>query len=505
MKKILYLALSLVLICLLSSAVGAESLTIMHSEPPLTMDPSNHSASYTMAVLYPMYETLTDFNQDNEVIPLLATAWEASADGKTWTYQIRQGVKFHDGSKLDAAAVKKSFSRILNPDNGLSSRSRFASVIAKIETPAEYTVKFILKKPYPAFQHLTSIHSGSIVSPAAVDKGNDFLARNAVGTGPYKFKEWKSGEQVVMVKNENYWGKVPEVDQLVFKWSSEKSVRVMALQSGEADIIFPVPPAYAKIIKNTPGLTLMEEASDKTEWLALNTLNKPLQSIKVRQALNYATDRQAIIQSLLFGKGTIANSPMGPVSFGYDPDCPAYPYDPEKAKELLAEAGYADGFTLEIAVQEAEANIAEALQGMWSEIGVKVVIHKMEYGLWADEVFSAPENNKGYSVIASWAASLLDADGFLTPLFHTDSFVPASANLGFYSNPEVDKLLDQAANTVDQSKRKEFYSKAQRIIQNDAAHVSLYYANSLAGLNNKVANVWLLSDMLVLRHPTIQE
>jgi glutathione transport system substrate-binding protein len=128
----------------------------------------------------------------------------------------------------------------------------------------------------------------------------------------------------------------------------------------------------------------------------------------------------------------------------------------------------------------------------------------MEYGLWADEVFSAPENNKGYSVIASWAASLLDADGFLTPLFHTDSFAPAGANLGFYSNKTVDSLLDEASKTVDSEKRLELYSEAQRIIQDEGAHVTLYYANSLAGMNKKIENVWLMgSGMLVLRNPVI--
>ncbi|MGM0603018.1 MAG: ABC transporter substrate-binding protein [Bacillota bacterium] len=506
MKKIVSLMLILFVLMTLSAGAAAEELTVMHSEPPLTMDPSNHSAGYTMAVLYPMYETLTMFNDDMEVVPSLATYWETSEDGTEWTYQIREGVKFHDGSELNAEVVKASFDRLLNPDNGLSTRSRFAGVVESVEVINDYTVRFNLGKPYPAFHHLTSMHSGAIMSPKAMEKGNEFLARNVVGTGPYKFVEWVSGERVVMEKNENYWkDNSDSVEKMIFKWSSEKSVRVMALQSGEVDVIFPVPPAYAKVIENAPNLKLYEEPSDKTLWLALNTLHEPLDNVKVRQALNYATDREAMIKSLLFGHGTVANSPMGPVSFGYDPETPAYEYDLEKAKELLKEAGYEDGFTLPIAVQEAEANIAEALQGMWSDIGVEVEVNRMEYGLWADEVFSAPENNKGYSVIASWAASLLDADGFLTPLFHTDSFAPAGANLGFYSNEKVDSLLDEAARTVDPDKRLELYSEAQRIIQDEGAHVSLYYANSLAGMNEKVKNVWMMSDMLVFRNPVIAE
>lgn len=503
MKRIIPLMLIL-FVLIATSAGAAEELTVMQSEAPLTMDPANHSADYTSAVLYPVYETLTMFNDEMEVVPSLAEKWEVSEGGKEWTYELKKGIDFHDGSELDAGVVKANFERILNPDNGLSTRSRFADVIDKIVIIDDYTIRFVLNKSYPAFHHLTSLSSGSIISPKALEKDNKFLARNAVGTGPYKFVEWVSGERVVLEKNEDYRKQNDRIEKLVFKWSPEKSVRVMALQAGEADVIFPVPPAYANVIENASNLELYEKTSDRAFWLALNTLHEPLNNEKVRQALNYATNRKAMIKSLLFNHGTVANSPMGPLSFGYDSETPAYEYDLEKARELLKEAGYENGFTLPIAVQEAEANIAEALQGMWSDIGVEVEVNRMEYGLWADEVFSAPENNKGYSVIASWAASLLDADGFLTPLFHTDSFAPAGANLGFYSNKTVDSLLDEASKTVDSEKRLELYSEAQRIIQDEGAHVTLYYANSLAGMNKKIENVWLMgSGMLVLRNPVI--
>lgn len=503
MKKIIPLMLIL-FVLIATSAGAAEELTVMQSEAPLTMDPANHSADYTSAVLYPVYETLTMFNEEMEVVPSLAEKWEVSEDGKEWIYELKKGIDFHDGSELNAEVVKANFERVLNPDNGLSTRSRFADVIAKVEVLDDYKIRFVLNKSYPAFHHLTSLSSGSIISPKALEKGNEFLARNAVGTGPYKFVEWVSGERVVLEKSEDYRKQSDRIEKLVFKWSPEKSVRVMALQAGEADVIFPVPTAYANVIENASNLELYEKTSDRAFWLALNTLHEPLNNEKVRQALNYATNRKAMIKSVLFNHGTVANSPMGPLSFGYDSETPAYEYDLEKARELLKEAGYEDGFALPIAVQEAEANIAEALQGMWSDIGVEVEVNRMEYGLWADEVFSAPENNKGYSVIASWAASLLDADGFLTPLFHTDSFAPAGANLGFYSNKKVDSLLDEASKTVDSEKRLELYSEAQRIIQGEGAHVTLYYSNSLAGMNKKIENIWLMgSGMLVLRNPVI--
>lgn len=471
----------------------ASTLTVMQTEAPLTMDPSNHTAGYTAAVLNSMYECLTKFDYEMKIVPGLAIDWQATNDGKTWTFELRRGVVFHDGEDFTAEAVKKSFERLLDPNNGLATRGRFAPVISKIEVVNDYQVKFYLKATYPSFDRLVSMGSASIISPKALDDGIS-LAKNVIGTGPFKFVEWVTGEHVLTEKNNDYWGGIPQVDQLKWKWSPEKSVLVMALQTGEADVIYPLPPAYANSLKKSPKIKVMETETDQTFWLSLNTLHKPLDNVKVRQALNYATDRNGLIKAIARGYGKIANSPMGPISFGYDPACEAYPFDPAKAKELLREAGYADGFEVPIAVQEAETSYAEALQGMWSELGIDVKIYKMEYAHWADQVFTAKGDNKGYSVIASWASGALDADTFLKPLFHTASFPPAGANLGFYSNLEVDQLLNEGVITVDPEKRKEIYSKAQKIIQNEGAHISFYYAKKLAGVRSNIQGVWIMGN-----------
>lgn len=488
----------------LSVSAMASSLTIMQSEAPLTMDPANHSASYTSALLSPMYETLTKFNRNMDIVPCLATDWQISDDAREWTFAIRKGVTFHGGAKFDAYAVKKSFDRVMDPDNGLARRTRFTSIIESIEVKDDYTIIFNLKISYPGFLNMISSGSASIISPEAVDKGGDYLARNVVGTGPYKFVKWDSGEKVVMEKNTDYWGEVPEVDELVWKWSAEDFVRIMAVQTDEADIIYPVPANYNKVLDASANVNLVQNPSVVCFWIALNTLQGELEDVRVRQALNYAVDRTALIHAVLADCGTVANSPVGPNLFGYDPDCPAYEYNLEKAKELLVKAGYEDGFELPIATQAADVNVVEALQGMWAKIGVDVVIMQMEYGVWADEVFAAPENNKGYSVIASWSS--YDANGYLESLFHTEKFAPVGANLGFYSNEKVDQLLDEANITIDSKKREQLYFEAQHIIQDEAAHVSLYYTNNILAMNDKVDNVFVRPDgELLLHNPKIKD
>jgi glutathione transport system substrate-binding protein len=209
--------------------------------------------------------------------------------------------------------------------------------------------------------------------------------------------------------------------------------------------------------------------------------------VRVRRALNYATDREALVQSQLRGFGTPANSPLAPSDFAYDPQIVGYRYDLEKAKVLLAQAGYGNGFTLKAVVQDADAGLLEALQGMWSKVNVNLEIEKMEMGVFSQAIFGSPQQKaeQGINcVFASWSAEDLDPDYQLRPLYRTQAWSPGGANLGFYSNPHLDSLLDAAAGELDVSKRIELYRQAQQIISDDAPHVLLYYSRDLAALHS---------------------
>jgi len=457
-----------------------ESLvTIMQLEAPLTMDPADHTASLTMDVLDPMYDCLTRFDQNLEVVPSLATKWSVDSSGTRWTLELRKGVRFHDGTLFDAQAVVDSFTRLLDPDRGLAGASRVRAIVKRVTATGPDTVLFTLATSYASFLRVLAVTP--IVSPSAEKQGK--LSRQAVGTGPYRFVEWKTGEYVLEERNEQYWGPRPAVKQLKWIWTSEPVLMNMSVLAGAADIVNPLPPIFGEALSRNRKVKLIQGAEARVFWVALNTRSKPLDDVRVRQALNYATDREALVRTQLRGFGTPANSPLAPADFAYDPQTRGYAYDLERAKSLLAKAGYPDGFTLKIAVQEADAQLVEALQGMWANAHVNLQINQMEHGVFSQAIFGSPQQKAQQGidcVFASWASDDTDPDYQLDPLYRSDQWSPASANLGFYSNPHLDVLLESAAGELDTEKRIVLYRQAQQIISDDAPHVLLYYARDIA-------------------------
>jgi glutathione transport system substrate-binding protein len=451
----------------------------MQLEAPLTMDPADHTASLTMDVLDPMYDCLTRFDQNLHVVPSLATKWSVDSSGTRWTVELRKGVRFHDGTPFDAQAVVDSYNRLLDPDRGLAGASRVRGVVKRVTATGPDTVLFTLTTSYASFLQVLAVTP--IVSPSAEKEGK--LSRQAVGTGPYRFVEWKTGEYVLEERNEQYWGPRPAVKQLKWIWTSEPVLMNMSVLAGAADIVNPLPPIFAEALSRNRKVKLIQGSEARVFWVALNTKSKPLDDVRVRQALNYATDREALVRTQLRGFGTPANSPLAPADFAYDPQTRGYPYDLERAKALLVKAGYPNGFSLKIAVQEADAQLVEALQGMWANAHVNLQIDQMEHGVFSQAIFGSPQQKAQQGidcVFASWASDDTDPDYQLDPLYRSNQWSPAGANLGFYSNPHLDVLLESAAGELDPEKRKALYRQAQQIISDDAPHVLLYYARDIA-------------------------
>jgi glutathione transport system substrate-binding protein len=465
----------------------------MQTEAPRSMDPADHTASFTSSVLSPMYEGLTRFTDTLELAPSLAMEWTGSADGGEWSFRLREGVVFHDGTNFDAAAVVASFQRHIDPKRGLASSGRFRAVIAEVIATSPTYVTFKLKSPYPPFLRLLATNNASIVSPKADAAGT--LGRQAVGTGPFKFSEWSSGDYVLQARNDAYWGEKAPTEMLKWTWSSEAAVLNMAARTGDADVVSPLPPAFASQVKGTPDLRLIAQDGSAVFWIALNTQIKPLDDVRVRQALNFATDRDALVRVLLYGYATPAESPLSPVTLFFDPTLKPYPFDVARAKSLLAEAGYPNGISINVAVQEPQANLAEALQGMWAAAGITLDVLRMEGGVWTQAAFGGPEQKaqqKLNSVLASWSTGFIDPDLQLRPLYQTRNWSPKGPNLGFYSNPALDTLLDEAGSTTDPDKRKPLYLKAQAIIQADAPHVLLYVPQDIAAVAAPVKDLWII-------------
>jgi glutathione transport system substrate-binding protein len=454
-------------------------ITIMQSEAPLTMDPGDQTASLTADVLSPMYEGLTRFGKNLSISPSLAASWTIDSSGTRWTFHLRHGVRFQDGTPFSASAVVHSYERLMNPTRGLAGGSRIRGVLATVTVLDPYTVLFTLARPYAPFLRLTAVTW--IVSPTADAAG--ILARHAVGTGPYRLVSWNTGESVLEQRNPDYWGLKPAVKQLLWTWSTEPVLMNMSVLADQADIVNPLPPIFAQALASNRRVRLIQGRETTVFWVALNMQTKVLADIRVRKALSYATDRGALVRTQLRGFGSPANSPLSPAEFGYNAGTRGYNYDPARAMALLRQAGYGGGLTLSIAVQEEDEPVAEALQGMWANVGVHLVIDQMEHGVYSQAIFGSPVQKKSEGidcVLASWASGDGDPDYQLSPLYRTDAWSPAGANLGFYGNPKLDALLTRAAAELDINKRKALYAQAQQIIEDDAPHVLLYYTRDLA-------------------------
>lgn len=485
--------LSAALLAVLSPPLYAATLTVMQNEAPRSMDPGNQTATFTGTVLDPMYEGLIKIGENLQLEPALATSWSSDASGLVWTFKLRSGVTFHDGTPFNADAVVANFARHLDVKRGLAASGRLRTFIDSVSKIDDSTVQFKLKKPYPAFLKLLTSGPCLMVSPTADKSGT--LDSKAVGTGPYKLVQYKTGEYVLEEKYPGYWGKSSGPEDIKWTWSVEPSVMNMALQAGEADVINPVPPQFAKLLKNNPKFTLHESQGASVFWVALNTQLKPLDDVRVRQALNFATDKDGLVRAIMSGYATPANSPLAPVTPGYDKTLNPYPFNIEKAKELLKEAGYPNGFSMSIAVQGADARIGQVLQSMWAKIGVKLDVRQMESGVWTKAAFADPAGKKADgtgAVLASWSSGINGADLQLRPLYTTQSFAPTGANLGFFSDAKLDNLLDEAASTLDETARNKLYVQAQEEINQQAPQVLLYYQNDLFATGDKISNVWMI-------------
>jgi glutathione transport system substrate-binding protein len=467
----------------------SDALTIMQTEGPRSMDPADHTATLTGAILDPMYEGLVRQASQGGVEPLLATGWTSSADALTWTFQLREAVGFHDGSEMDADAAARSFRRLIDPASTLAAAGKFTPVVASCEAVGPRTVRFRLRKPYADFLTLLACNQAAVVSPRAAASG--VIGRAACGTGPFRFVAWRSDEDVQQRRNDGYWGQQPRLESLRWRWSSEPSVLYMALRTGDADIAAPLSPVFARAAAGAASLRLIRQSATTFFWIALNTLLPPFDDPRVRQALSYATDRSALVAGLLGGFGRPASAPLADATPFVDPDPARLRFDPALGRRLLAEAGHATGLRIAIAVQDDDELLAEALQAMWRSVGVELQIRRLEGGVYASAAFARPPVKAAEGlggVLSSWSSGVVP-DLQLRPLFDSASAAPIGANLGFFSDPAVDALIDAGAAATDPRARAAFYAAVQRRIVEEAPAVLLYTRDDLAGVRRGVSGV----------------
>lgn len=476
--------------CLAPSPLQGAGLSVLQVEPPRSLDPANHTATYTASVLDPMYEGLVKLRADGRIEPLLATAWTCSDDGREWRFTLRPNVRFHDGTPLTLDAAARSFRRLLSPTRGLAGGSKFRSIVSEVQTEGEDTLIFRLHRPFAFFLVLMALGQADIVSPVVDEKG--MLDRHPSGTGPYRFVSRDAHERVMEERNPFYWGSRPAFDTLSWDWSPEPSVLQMALETGEADIVFPLSPVFGRADEQAGTPNVLRQPGAALVLVFLNTRLAPFDDVRVRRALDLATDRQALVAGLLHGLGHVAGSLF--IDGAAGPSASPVVRDVGAARRLLVESGHADGVDITMAVQQQFEPVAEALQAMWRDAGVRLHIRQLESGVWTDAAFASPERKRRMgvgAVITSWGAPF-NPDMQVRPLLRSDSAAPAGANLGFFRDEVVDRLMDEAAGDMDPARRTAAYAELDARVRAQAPVLPLYVGDDLVGLRKGISGVEVL-------------
>lgn len=462
--------LSIVMIGSVACAQHKDTLVYVEGTDISILDPQRSTHSPTTSCLNLLYNGLVTFKDESlEIVPDLATSWKVSEDGLTWTFYLRKGVKFHDGSPFNAESVKFTFERLLDPETASAYRAQFL-IIDRIDVVDPYTVNIITKEPTPDFLLNIANRNLSMLSPTATRKWSVVeYANHPIGTGPYELEESISGDRTVFVRNEDYWGPKPEMRKIIYLPVPEASVRVAMLKTGEADIVAKIPPEEVNKLSGDSKVKVIAVPSMFQLGIELKSDQGPLADVRVRQALNYAVDKEAIVKNILLGMGEVAASPLGP-GIDYRATFEPYNYDPGKARALLSEAGYPNGFKLKLWAPNGrylkDKQIAEAIQAYLQIVGVTVDLRIMEWGEYT-QMTRNPERN---AVMLGRATPGIDYS--MTRLWSKDSW--GRDNLTLWADTRLEELLAQGRITFDPAKREEIYREAQSIVWNGAPFIFLH-------------------------------
>lgn len=445
-----------------------------------SLDPHVQNDSYSEEVVKMIYSTLFVFDENNTPAPSLVDTYEVSEDQLSWTFNLKKGVKFQNGKELTAKDVEASFNRALPEDSGFISTSMM-SPIESVTAQDDYTVIIKTKEPYGPLLSMLCNYNTAIMDADYIEQyGRDLAVdpESTNGTGPFKLVSWSKDEELVIEANPDYFGDKAKVQTIHYMVIPEASSRVIALENGEVDMIHKVPSEEVSRLEEMEGISVIKETGVGQRLFRFGCNDEIMSNSKVRQAISYAIDRDAIRQALFAEVSTDSVGPLAPVIFG------SYDYGPikqdvEKAKELLKEAGYENGFDTKIVTTtqyDKGSELAEMLSAQLKEVGINAQIEVLEWsvflpmisGMTADE-FDAP------LFIMGAGTSMVDADGGYRDLYTTTPDGKNDRNYGFYSNAEFDEYVDQGMKETDPEKRKEIYQKAGQILYlDDPAGIWLY-------------------------------
>lgn len=482
---------------------------------PQSLDPAAVTALNDFRILVNMYDGLVRFRDGSlDIEPALAESWEISDDGTVYTFTLREGVSFHDGSPFDAEAVVFHFERMLDEehphhDTGPFPLAFFFSAVEDVEAVDARTVRFTLNEPYAPFLSNLAYPTGLIPSPTAIAASGADFGRTPVGTGAFRFERWDANTAVVVTRNEVYWDGAPPLEAVVFRPITDANTRVAEMLSGGIDVMMEVPPDSLARFADDEAFSVHEQAGPHLWFVILNTREPPFDDVRVRQAVNYAVDKQALVENVLQGTAEIAAGPVPPAfAWAYDDTLEPYPHDPERARELLAEAGV-ESATLTFLVTEGGSGMLDpvpmgtAIQADLEAVGLSVEIRTYEWNTFLAQVNPGLE---GKADMAQMAWMTNDPDTLPYLALRTDAMPEEGGfNSGYYSNPEVDRLLDEARTATDQDERARLYREVQAIVHEDAPWIFVANWKQNAVTAAAVGDFTLQPSFFLLLHEVTKE
>ncbi len=482
--------------CTQEAAVDTSTIVISQGVDATTLDPHMHAETTTTNITIQIFDRLFMRDSDMKLQPHLAESITLLEDG-SWELKLKEDIFFHNGEPFNAESVLFSIERILDPQQG-SPQIANLNMIEKVDIIDDTTLRIWTKTPYPLMAERLSLE---MVPPKYIqENGREYFAEHPVGTGPYRFVRWVKDEEIVLEANNEYWQGAPAIQEVLFRPIPENAVRLAALQTGDVDLAVNVPPHQVETVEQAQGCRIESVPSGRFIFLQLVANQGGLMGDKkVRQALNYAVDVPSVIEHVLGGRGIPSTQPLTPYDFGYNPDVEGYRYDPQKARELLAEAGYPEGIEITLDVPSGryamDKEVAEALVGQMAEAGIDATLQINEWGVHITKLL---DKQMEHAFLIGWGTSLFDADATLFPQLHSQQ------RLTYFGDEQLDRLLEQARSCMDAAERESLYHQAVERVVEEAPFVFLYQQEDIYGVSDRLvweprADELILVDSMALK------
>lgn len=462
-------------------------LVVGRANDSVTLDPSCTTEMDSFKVTVNILETLVKCEKEgNDVVPLLSESWKSSEDGLKWVFKLRQGVKFHDGTPFDAHAVVFNFHRWMDPKNPYHNGpfsywsyifGGFPGFVKSVTAISNYSVEIVLNKPYAPFLYALTMPAFGIASPEAIKKYTGDLYENPVGTGPFVFRSWDRNKSIILERNQRYWNGAAKVDEIEFKVIPKNKDRLEELRQGTIHIADYLSPEDIADVKFDPNLYLYFRPSFNVGYLAINNERTPFNDRIVRAAISHGIDKEKMIIDVFDDLGKPAITFIPPSLWGYNGSLEVYEYNPEKSRQLLAEAGYPNGFNTTLWVMDATREYipkplktAQFIKESLQQVGINVEIEVFNWNEYLNRI----HNGEHEIALIGWTGDYADPDNFLYTMFASENAKPGLAgNYSFYKSADVDQLLTQARETTNMSFRRSLYRRIQETVNYDIPSVPL--------------------------------